>query len=100
MADSYFLADAIRANDGTWLPAPGDSVMLGACALAASWPPDSADAGLYAAQEFDIDWRTPFLVVSVTQRERTDRDGTTDVFDVIIMQNGKLGWFKRRIAGS
>lgn len=99
MADSYFLADMIRANDGTWLPAPGDSVLLGACTLAASWPPDTADASLYNKQEFDIDWRTPFLVVSVTPRKRTKSDGTTHVFDVVIMQNGRLGWFKRRIAG-
>src|SRR5689334_19421524 len=95
----YRLTDVLHQNDGTWLPAPGDTVLLGGLCLSASWPPDSGDANLYEHIEFDIDWKTPFLVVSVTPRTRTAADGTTSVYDVVIMQGGRLGWFKRRVAG-
>ena len=90
---SYNLDEILRRNDGTWLPAPGDLVSLGGAQLSMAWPPD------VRADWQDIDWRTPFLVVSVTPRELTDLDGNTRMYDVIIFQNDRLGWFKRRVAG-
>lgn len=96
---AYRLDERLRACDGSWLPVPGDVVLLGSAQLSVAWPPNTRDVGSIGDGWQDIDWRTPFLVVSVTPRERTTKDGTTSTYDVIIFQNDRLGWFKRRVAG-